>query len=190
MVAVAKTKMMVNPTKQNVEGDLVGCLLALGALDELDHAIEKGRAGGGGDPHADPVGQHLGSTGDRRAVAAGLPDDRRGFTGDRRFVDRRDAFDDLAVGWNDVAGLDKHDLAHFQLIRRFGLPEVVGGVVGIEQDFCSRVAARAAESIGLSFAAAFRDGFGKVCKQQRGPQPQHDLERERQIGTAMSSGRE
>ena len=41
-----------------------------------------------------------------------------------------------------------------------------------------------AESIGLGFAAAFRDGFGKVCKQQGDPQPQHDLERERQVGAA------
>ena len=97
MVAVAKTKMMVMPDEQDVERDLVGRLLPLGALDQRDHAVEEGRAGRGGDAHADPVGQHLRAAGDRRAVAAGFADDRGGLAGDRGLVDRGDALDHLAV---------------------------------------------------------------------------------------------
>ena len=67
-----------------------------------------------GDPHLDPVGQHLRAAGDRRAVAARFADDRRRFAGDRRLVDRGDALDHLAVGGDDVAGLDQHDVADLQ----------------------------------------------------------------------------
>jgi hypothetical protein len=84
--------------QQDVERDLVGCLLPAGALDQGDHPIEEGLAGAGGDAHEDLVGQHLGAAGDRRAVAAGLPDDRGGLARDGRLVDRGDARDDLAVG--------------------------------------------------------------------------------------------
>ena len=38
------------------------------------------------------------AAGDGGAVAAGFADDRRGFAGDGRFVHARGAFDDLAVG--------------------------------------------------------------------------------------------
>ena len=53
-----------------------------------------------------------------RAVAAALADHRRGFAGDRRLVDGGDALDDLAVGRDEVAGLDQHDVALVQLGRR------------------------------------------------------------------------
>ena len=42
--------------KQDVERDLVRCLLALGALDQRNHAVEEGRALRGRDPHLEPVG--------------------------------------------------------------------------------------------------------------------------------------
>ena len=100
--------------EQDIERDLVRRLLPLGAFDQLDHAIEEGRARRRGDAHADPVGEHLRAAGDRRAVAAGFADDRRRFAGDRRLVDRGDALDDLAVGRDDVAGLDQHDVADLQ----------------------------------------------------------------------------
>ena len=99
------------PDEQDVERDLVRRLLPLGALDQPDHAVEEGRAWRRGDAHPDPVGQHLRAAGHRRAVAAGFADDRRGFAGDRGLVDRGDALDHLAVGGDDVAGLDQHDVA-------------------------------------------------------------------------------
>ena len=102
--------------EQDVERDLVRRLLPLGAFDQPDHAIEEGRARRGRDAHADPVGQHLRAAGHRRAVAAGFADDRRGLAGDRRLVDRGDAFDHLAVGRDDVAGFDQHDVADLQLV--------------------------------------------------------------------------
>ena len=42
--------------EQDVERDLVRRLLALGALDQRDHAVEEGRALRRGDAHLDPVG--------------------------------------------------------------------------------------------------------------------------------------
>ncbi len=39
--------------EQDVERDLVGRLLPLGALDQRDHAVEEGLARAGGDAHRD-----------------------------------------------------------------------------------------------------------------------------------------
>jgi hypothetical protein len=102
--------------QQNVQRDFVRRLLPLGAFDQPDHAIEEGRAGRGGDAHADPVGQHLRAAGHRGAVAAGFADDRRRFAGDRRFVDRGHALDHFAVRRNDVAGFDQHDVADLERV--------------------------------------------------------------------------
>ena len=95
--------------EQDVERDLVGRLLPLGALDERDHAVEEGGAGRGRDAHDDPVGDDGGAAGDGRAVAAGLADDGRGFAGDRGLVHRGDALDDVAVAGDQVAGLDEDE---------------------------------------------------------------------------------
>ncbi len=73
--------------QQDVERDLVRCLLPLGAFDQLDHAVDEGRALRRGDADADPVGQHLRAAGHRRAIAAGFANDRCGLAGDRRLID-------------------------------------------------------------------------------------------------------
>ena len=83
--------------EQDVERDLVRRLAAFGALDQLDHAVDEGVAGGGGDADDQPVRHHLRAAGDRAAVAAGLADDRGGFAGDGALVDAGDALDDVAV---------------------------------------------------------------------------------------------
>ena len=103
--------------QENVERDLVGSLLPLGAFDEPDHAVEEGRARRRGDAHAYPVGQHLRAAGDGRAVAAGFANDRRRFAGDGGFVDRGHALDHLAVGRNDVAGFDQDDVVDLEFGR-------------------------------------------------------------------------
>ena len=96
------------PGEQDVEGDLVRRLLAVGALDEGDHAVEERLARLGGDAHDDLVGQHPGAAGDGRAVAAGLADHRRRLAGDRRLVDGGDALDDVAVAGDHLAGARPH----------------------------------------------------------------------------------
>ena len=101
--------------QQDGERDLVGRLLALGALDQRDHAVEEGLAGIGRDAHHDPVGQHARAAGDGGEVAAGFADHRRGFAGDRALVDRGDAFDHLAIGRDHVAGLDQYHVAPAQV---------------------------------------------------------------------------
>ncbi len=67
----------------------------------------KGFAGVGGDLDEQPVREHPGAAGDRGEVAARLADHRRGLAGDRAFVDRGHAFDHLAVGRDQLAGLDE-----------------------------------------------------------------------------------
>ena len=105
-----------------MQRDLVRRLLPRRALDERDHPIEERLAGIGGDAHDDPVGEHLGAAGDRRAVAAALADDGRGLAGDGRLVDRGDALDDLAVAGDELPGLDDHRVALAQLRRRHRSP--------------------------------------------------------------------
>ncbi|MNL14161.1 hypothetical protein D3C87_1350910 [compost metagenome] len=73
--------------KQNVERDFVRRLLALGAFNERNHPVEEGGAGSSGDANPYPVRQHLRTTGDGRAIAAGFADNRGGFARYCRFID-------------------------------------------------------------------------------------------------------
>ena len=68
--------------QQDVQGDLVGRLLALGAFHQADHAVEEAFAGVGGDPDDQPVGEDARAAGDRAAVAARFADHRGAFAGD------------------------------------------------------------------------------------------------------------
>ena len=68
--------------------------------------------------HDDPVAQHGGAAGDRRAVTAGLADHRCRLTGDRRFIHRGNAFHHVAVARYDLPGLDHDDVALLQQRRR------------------------------------------------------------------------
>ena len=102
--------------QQDGQRDLVGRLLALGAFDHRDHAVEEGLARVDGDAHDEPVGQHARAAGDGREVAARFADHRRRFAGDGALVDRGHAFDHLAVERDHVAGLDQHDVALAQLV--------------------------------------------------------------------------
>ena len=167
--------------EQDVESDLVGRLLALGALDQPDHTIEEGGAGRGGDADADPIGQHLGSAGHRRAVAARLADDRGRFAGDGCLVDRGDALDHLAVGGDVVAGLDQHDVADPQ--AGAGDKLIVSGIRCL-QELGLRLGALTPERVGLRLAAALGNGLREVGEQDRQPQPQDDLEGEAKVAAA------
>ncbi len=97
--------------QQDVQRDLVGRLLPVGALDEGDHPVDEALARLLGDLDDDAVGQHGGAAGDRGAVAAGLADDGCGLAGDRRLIHRRNAFHDIAVTGDGLAGLDHDDVA-------------------------------------------------------------------------------
>ena len=116
--------------EQDVERDLVRRLAPLGALDERDHPVEERLARLLRDLDHEPVREQPRAAGDGRAVAAGLADHRRRLAGDRRLVDRADALDDLAVGRDDLAGLDDHDVAALQLGGRH-LAAVLGGAASV-----------------------------------------------------------
>ena len=83
--------------QQNVQRDLVGRLLPLGAFHQGDHAIQEGLAGIRRHLDFDLVGEHARAAGDRGAIAARLANDGRRLAGDGRLVHRSDAFDDLAI---------------------------------------------------------------------------------------------
>src|SRR3546814_8072369 len=63
----------------------------------------------------DPIGEDARPRGHRAAVAARLADHRRAFARDCGLVDRGHARDHLAVGGDQVAGFDEHDLSLFDL---------------------------------------------------------------------------
>ena len=151
--------------EQDAQGDLVRRLAPLGALDEADHAIEERLAGLLRDLDDDAVGQDARAAGDRRAVAAGLPNDRGGLPGDGRLVDRRDALDDGAVAGDDLAGLDDHDVAAAQLGR---------GALGAVGQPRRRRRAHGAQRGRLCPAAALGDRLGEVAEDHREPQPDGD----------------
>ena len=163
------------PGEQYVQRYLVRRLLPLGALDQADHAIKKGRALARGDAHLDLVGEHARAAGHRRAVAAALANDRGGFAGDRRFIDRGDTLDDLAIARDQVARLDEHDIADLQLVGRHVLP--IRGIGGTEP-LCDRLRLRAPQARRLRLAAAFGDRLGEIGEQHGEPQPEADLARE------------
>ena len=160
--------------EQDIERDLVRRLLPLGALHQLDHAVDEGRALRCGDADADPVRQHLRAAGHRRAVAAGFADHGRGFAGDRGFVDGSDALDHLAVGGDVVAGFDQHDIADLEA----GAGHQPIGLAGTVQQLGLALGAGLLQRLRLRLAAAFGDGFGEIGEQHREPQPQDDLEGE------------
>ena len=160
--------------QQDRQRQLVRGLLALGPFDERDHAIDEGRARRGRDSDLDEVGQHRRSAGDGRSVAAGLADDGGGFAGNRRFVDRSDAFDDIAVARDELARFDQNDVACAKVERVDALHRA-GQPLRIDVAPGDRVGARPAQGVGLRFSAPFRHRLGEIGEQDREPEPGGDL---------------
>ena len=156
--------------EQDRQGDLVRCLLPVGALDEGDHPVEERLARLGRDAHDDLVGQHPGAAGDGRAVAARLADDRRRLAGDRRLVDRGDALDDVAVAGDHLAGGDDAQVAELQLRRRHSSTSVPSA----RRTRADGLAARLAQRRRLRLAAALGHRLGEVGEQHGEPQERHD----------------
>jgi hypothetical protein len=160
---------------------MLSAILPFGALHQRDHAIEEGRALRCGDPHLDPIRQHARAAGDGRAVAAGFANDWGGLPSDGRLVHRGDAFDDLTVAWDQVAGFHEDDVALLQL--RCGHDLEVRRVDGSEP-LGRRLGACLAQRCRLRLAAAFRHRLGEVGEQHGDPQPDDDLEGEPQLTAA------
>jgi hypothetical protein len=151
--------------EQDVERDLVRRLLALGAFDQRDHAVEEGRAGRGRDAHLDPVGEHLRAAGDGRAVAAGLADDGRGFAGDgASLTEATPSITSPSPGMMSPASTSTTSptfrLApdHFVTLSRRGGEQQLGRV---------SVLVRARRRVGLRLAAAFGHGLGEGWRTAR-----------------------
>jgi Potassium-transporting ATPase A subunit len=120
--------------------------------------------------------ENPGAAGNGRTIAAALADDGGGFAGDRRFVDRGDAFDHVAVAGNKIAGLDENHVPGFQFDRGHAFDDVLHATLAIRIDepFRPRVCTR--------LAAAFRDSLREICKKQGDPQPEPNLKRKFQRG--------
>ena len=166
--------------EQNAERDFVGRLLARGAFDQGDHAIQKSFAGVGGDADLDPVRQHLRAAGHGRAVAASLADHRRRFAGNGRFVHRGHALNHLAVAGDVAVRLDVNHISGAQQ-RAWNFNQFVGVVIALGDGFALGLA----QGVGLGLAAALGHGLGKVGEEHREPQPERDLEVEAEAGVVM-----
>ena len=92
------------------------------------------------------------------------------------FVDRGHTFDDVAVAGDDLACFDEHDVAESQVERVHPFHQTIEAR-GIGVAPGERVAARAAQGVGLRLAPPFGDGFGEIRKQHREPEPGRDLAR-------------
>ena len=173
------------PGEQDVERDLVRCLLTRRALDEGDHPVDEGLARSGGDPHDDLVRQHPGAAGDRRPVAARLADHRGRLAGDRRLVDAGDALDHLTVARDHLAR--DHDAP-----RRRGRARCSGtsSIVPSARRRCATVSERVLRSVSAcALPAALGDRFGEVGEQHREPEEQRDQPGEHVLVRASTSPR-
>ncbi len=143
--------------------------MTLGALDERDHTIEERVAPFGCDANHDPVRENTRSSCHRGSVPAGLANDWRGFTRDRRFIHRGHAFYDLSVRGNDVARFAHDQVTSNKICRRhtiFTTVWVEPTRVGLD--------AHPAESFGLSLTPSLGYCFGKVGEEHRERQPDRD----------------
>ena len=158
--------------QEDVQGDLVGRLLALGAFHHGDHAVEEALAGVGRDADHQPVGEHQGAAGDGGAVTAALADDGGALSGDGAFVHGRHALDHLTVAGDGFPGFHQHQIVDAQ-VRRVDHP-VAAQAVRAGQPLGFHVPLGFAQGVGLSLAPALRHGFGEVGEQQREPEPEGD----------------
>ena len=161
--------------EQDRERDLVGRLLARGALDEGDHPVEKGLARVGADLDDDPVRQDARAAGDGGPVAAGLADDRGRLARDRRLVHRGDPLDDGAVTRNDLARFDDDPVALAQARGRHRL------FAFLRHASRHRLRAPPAQGSRLGLAASLGHGLGEVGEEQREPEPERDLNVEEDV---------
>ena len=114
-VTTASRKMIVRPGEQNIQSDFVRCLLPRRAFDQRDHAVEKSFAGIRSDLDLDVIAKNARAAGDGGTIASGFANHGSGFAGDGGFVDRRDAFDNLAVAGNEFSGSDRNQVAGTEL---------------------------------------------------------------------------
>ena len=159
--------------EEDVECDLVGRFLALGAFDQPDHAIEERLTGIRCDADFDFVGEHARSPGDSGAVTAGFANDRSGFTRNGRFVDGSNTLDDFAVAGNHFPSADENDVARLQ----FGAGNSFFRA-GIAEPASERFGAGFAQRFRLGFAPTFGHRFCKVGEENREPKPDRDLQAE------------
>ena len=87
--------------------------MALGSLHHRDHAVEEGVAFFRSDLDDDAVADDARAASDRAAVTAAFTDDGGGFAGDGSFIHGCNAFDDIAIGRDDVAGFTNDEVAFF-----------------------------------------------------------------------------
>ena len=169
------------PGEQDVEGDLVRRLLARGAFDEGDHAVEERLPGSGRDAHDDLVREHPGAAGDRRAVAARLADHRSRLAGDGRLVDAGDALDDLAVAGDHLAGRRRRTRRRAAAAGWAPRRSRRRGGRG------RRCRTGLAQRVGLRLAAALGHRLGEVGEEDGEPQPRRDQAGEEVLGRRWTS---
>ena len=66
-------------------------------------------------------------------------------------------------------------IASFEQDRRPRFPQVVLGIVGVQQQFGCGLAPGGPQGIGVGLTASFCDGLGEIGEQHREPQPGRDV---------------
>ncbi len=103
------------PSKQNVERDLVRRLLSFRSFHQRDHSVQKCLTRIRSDPHSNDVRQYPCPTRNRRPIAPRLTNHRSRFSGDRRLVHRGHTFDHVAIARNHLPGSHPHDILRSKL---------------------------------------------------------------------------
>ena len=182
MVAVAKTKMMVMPASRMLSAISFGVFWRSAPSTK---AIMRSRK-------VEPCAAVMRTLSQSETTSVppvtadrSPPDSRMtgaDFAGDRRLVDGGHAFDHLAVGGDDVAGLHQNHLTWAKLFGRRGhdKPSPL-----IDDELGLGLLAGLAQARGLRLAAPFGHGFGKIGEQDGEPQPNDDLKRKAEVIAAV-----
>src|SRR3546814_20286564 len=146
--------------------------LPVGALDQRDHPVEEALAWADRDAHLNPVRNHPGARRHRRTVAARLAYHGCALARDRGLVDQRDTLDDLAIGGDQVAGLDDHDFVD----RQLRCPDDAIDTADADELLGLQLIARGPQRCRLRLATPLGDRLGEVAEPDGEPQPDDRLD--------------
>ena len=155
--------------EQDGQRNLVRGFLARGTFHEGDHLVKETLARLYGHFYQNTVGKNLRTARDRTLVAARLADHRGRFARDGALVDRRQTFDNLAVGGNGISG---DAFEHVALAQCRAADDMRLSV--LLDPFGRGLLTGLAQRIGLCLAACFGDGLGEIGEEHRGQQDQED----------------
>jgi len=157
--------------QQNAQCNLVRSFLPSCAFHHRDHAFKKAVTWLRRHAHHQPIRKQASTAGDGAAVTAGLAHHGRALAGHCAFVHRSDAFEDLAIRGQHIAGLHQVQIASPESAGGCSLDAAIRPVAGAHDLPGLRIPPGPAQRIRLCFAAPFRQRLREVGEQHREPEP-------------------